>query len=213
MKNRKIAAIFLVAAAFLAAFLAYPIMPEKTITHWNAKGEADGHMEKGVGSFFMPILAFCLLALFFILPKIDPLKKNYPAFENEYWNFVVLLIAFFDYVYFLTLAINMGHGINMVQCLSPAFGVLFFYSGVLIEKAKQNWFIGVRTPWTLANKRVWNKTHAITGKLFKAAGAIALLGMLMPEVGMTASIATILVASVFSFAYSYFEYEKEKSIR
>jgi len=63
----------------------------------------------------------------------------------------------------------------MGQMMVPALGILFYYCGILIENAKRNWFIGIRTPWTLSNEKVWERTHKIGGKLFKIAGLIAFL--------------------------------------
>jgi len=210
MRTMQIAAAALVVLAFLTAFWVYPSMPEKVASHWNAEGNVDGHMGRDFGVFFMPALSLAMLAFFFILPKIDPLRKNYKAFQKEYETFIVLIIGFFYYVYLLTLAINLGYMLNITQFLAPAFGMLFIYTGTLIEKAKQNWFVGVRTPWTLASESVWDKTHAITGKLFKAAGLVAFLGVAMPSFGLMASIAILLAAAVFSFVYSYVEFEREK---
>ena len=61
----------------------------------------------------------------------------------------------------------------------PLTGALFIYIGFLVEHAEQNWFVGIRTPWTLSSERVWKKTHALGGTPFKVAGVIAIAGVFL----------------------------------
>jgi len=209
MRKLQLVAVALVALSFIVAFIAQPMLPDRVATHWNIKGEADGFSDNGVGAFLMPIISLVLLGMFYVLPIIDPKRQNYKLFQNEYDGMVVALVGFFFYLYLLTLAINMGYALNMMQYLAPAFGALFYYLGVVISKAKQNWFVGIRTPWTLSSEKVWDKTHALGGKLFKAAGVVAILGAVMPDF-FIASIAVMLAAAVATLAYSYVEFDKER---
>jgi len=202
----------IVALSFLTAIYFYPLLPDRVASHWNMKGEVNGYMDREMGAFFMPVLALALFCLFIILPKIDPLKENYAAFRKEYDGMIAILISFLYYVYLLTIAYSLGYLFDMSQMLSPAFAVLFFYMGIVISKAKQNWFVGIRTPWTLASKSVWEKTHAVCGKLFKAAGVVALLGIILPDM-FIASIAVLIATAVFGFVYSYALFAKEKKAK
>jgi uncharacterized membrane protein len=93
--------------------------------------------------------------------------------------------------------------------LSPAFATLFYYSGVLIENAKRNWFIGIRTPWTLSSDRVWDKTHKIGGKLFKIAGIVALAAVFFETAAIFFIIVPVIIVSIYTVVYSYLEYQKE----
>jgi uncharacterized membrane protein len=208
MRKIQILSIVLVALAFITAFLAYPSMPDRVASHWNLNGDVNGYMDKGMGVYFMPFLALAMLALFYFLPIIDPMKKNYKSFQMEYDELVAIIIGFLYYIYLLTIAYNEGYGFNLMQLLAPGFGALFLYVGIVLAKAKQNWFVGIRTPWTLSSERVWDKTHALGSDLFKAAGIIALLGVLLPPM-FVASIAVVLAAAVATFVYSYLEYQKE----
>ena len=110
-----------------------------------------------------------------VIPKIDPLKENIAKFRPYFDLFILLLFGFLFYLYLLTIAWNLGYRFNIIQLMAPAFGLLIYYAGVLIENSKQNWFIGIRTPWTLSSEKVWNKTNRQAGKLFKAAGVLSLL--------------------------------------
>ena len=98
----------------------------------------------------------------------------------------------------------------MGQMLVPAFGILFYYCGVLVEKAEKNWFIGIRTPWTLSSDSVWKKTHVLGGKLFKASGLVALLGIFFKDWAFFLAIVPAIFLSIYTILYSYFEYQKEK---
>ncbi|MCD6528067.1 SdpI family protein [bacterium] len=101
-----------------------------------------------------------------IIPKIDPLKKNLEKFRNYFERFFILLFLFLFYLYLLTIFWNLGLRFYIGQAMIPALAILFYYCGVLLEKAKRNWFIGIRTPWTLSSDEVWDKTHQLGGRLF-----------------------------------------------
>jgi uncharacterized membrane protein len=94
--------------------------------------------------------------------------------------------------------------------MTPAMAVLFYYCGVLVENAEKNWFIGIRTPWTLSSDSVWKKTHKLGGKLFKINGVIALLGMLFGQWAFFFVIVPAIFVSFYTILYSYLEYQKEK---
>ena len=185
-------------------------MPEKVASHWNSKGEVDGYMSKFWGIFLMPILSIVLLVLFVLFPKIDPLKKNITKFKKYYEWFIVLFILFLFYIYIITLIWNLGYKFNMTAAIIPAFGILFFYIGILTENAKRNWFIGIRTPWTLSNDEVWEKTHKLGGKLFKISGVIALLGILFQKYAIYLFLIPVIFSALYSSIYSFFEYRKQK---
>jgi len=210
MRPMRILGLAFVVLAFITAIYVYPQLPEQMASHWNIEGKVDGYMPKTIGLFFMPILVAIVYALFIYLPKLDPLKANYKSFMNEYDMMIALVIGFFYYVYLLTLAFNVGYSFDMVQFLSPAFGILFYVMGIIVGKAKQNWFVGIRTPWTLSSEKVWEKTHKICGDLFRAAGIVAFLGLAFPKIMFVASIAILVATSIFGIVYSYIEFGKEK---
>lgn len=195
--------------SFVVGIALYQAMPEKMATHWNAAGEVNGYMPKIFGLFFVPYLLLFLLGLFLLIPKIDPLKSNIEKFRKYYDGFVVFLLVFLFYVHALTLAWNLGIRFNMTTALLPAMGLLFYYLGVMMEKAKRNWFIGIRTPWTLSSDRVWDKTHKLGAKLYKAAGVVALFAILFGKYAIFLLIIPIIFSSVYLFLYSYWEYRKE----
>ena len=210
MKLRKseIISLLIIMISFIIGIYFYSLLPDKVASHWNARGEVDGYMSKFGGLFLMPIISLVLLLLFIIIPKIDPLKHNIEKFRKYFDGFIVLMMLFLFYLYILTILWNIGVRFNFVHLLVPIFSIFFYYCGILIQKAQRNWFIGIRTPWTLSNEEVWNKTHKIGGKLFKIAGIISLIGILLPEYALFFVICPVIIASLFPVIYSYFEYQK-----
>jgi uncharacterized membrane protein len=209
MNKIKILALIIIAVSFAVGVYFYPQLPEKVASHWNASGAVDGYMNKFWGLFLMPILALAVFLLFIFLPKIDPLKENIKKFKGYFDGFILALIIFFFYIYILTIVWNKGIYFDMGRFLIPALGILFFYAGVLIEKSKRNWFMGIKTPWTLSSDQVWDKTNKLGGKLFKISGVIAFLGIFMPSFAMILVLVPIILTAIYLFVYSYVEYKKE----
>jgi len=214
MKSKKVSAILpvvLILVSFVLAFYFYSKITGNLIaTHWGANGQANGYSSKFFGLFFMPILSIIMLIMFLVLPKIDPYKKNFSEFKNYFQNFINIVFVFLFYLYCLTLFWNLNFRFNMIQFLSPAFTLLFYYAGVLMSHAKRNWFIGIRTPWTMSSPKVWHKTHLLGSKLFKLFSLFILLSLPFPQFALFFILVPILLITFFIFVYSYFEYRKLK---
>jgi len=212
MKTKKIdiAILVLILISFGIAIYSYPQMPEKMASHWNMKGEVDGYMHKGWALYLMPGITALMYLMFLIIPKIDPLKKNIEKFRAYFDWFILLMVAFLFYIYILTIAANLEYAFNMTTMILPAIGALFIYIGFLVQNAKRNWFIGIRTPWTLSSDAVWQKTHKLGGKLFKIAGILVLLSIIFESIALWIVIGAAIIAGLYPVVYSYFEYEKLK---
>jgi uncharacterized membrane protein len=195
--------------SFVIAGCFYPSMPERMASHWSVRGDVDVYMPKFWGLFLMPFISLGLSTLFLVIPKIDPLRANIEKFSSYYYGFVILLLIFLFYVYLLTLLWNLGLRFNLTQVLAPAFGVLLYFYSALIRKVKRNWFIGIRTPWTLGNEKVWDKTHLIGGRLFKVAGLVTLLGIFFQSYAIFFLLIPVILVSLITMVYSYFEYKRE----
>jgi len=212
MKIKKINWLFilLIILSFIIGIYAYSVLPDQIASHWNARGEVDGYMGKFWGLFLFPIILIFLYLLFLIIPRIDPLKKNIEKFR-EYYDYLILVIfLFLFYVFLLTILANLGYRFNMTKTIIPAVGLLFFYIGFILNKVKRNWFIGIRTPWTLSNERVWDKTHKLGSKLFKISGIIILIGIFFQDYLVWFILIPVIVTVVWLFIYSYLEYKKLK---
>lgn len=211
MKTRdvQILIIILILVSLLMGAYLYPFMPEMMASHWDANGMVDGYMPKFWGSFLMPVISAILFLTFMLIPKIDPLKENIARFRGHFDPFILLLFIFLFYIYILTMLWNLGYRFHIIQLLAPAFGLIIYYAGVMMENAKQNWFIGIRTPWTLSSEAVWDKTNRLAGKLFKVAGVLALLGVVFPEYAVFLILVPVILAAFYPIIYSYQEYKQE----
>lgn len=195
--------------AFLVSIYFYPQMPEKMASHWNAQGQVDGCMPKFWGLFLMPFVLVGIALLFIAIPRIDPLRANIEKFRKYYDGFVILFCIFMLCGQYFILLWNLGIRISPNVFFPIGLGLLFFYIGIVCEKAKRNWFVGIRTPWTLSNDKVWEKTHKIGGKLFKIAGVVVLIGMFFQKYVLFFILVPVGLIAVFSLVYSYFEYQKQ----
>lgn len=211
MKKSNLIILAIILISFIIGLYIYPQMPEKMASHWNFKGEVDGYISRFWGLFLMPFISVVLFLLFLLIPKIDPLKENIKRFRKYFDNFIILITLFLFYLYLLTILWNYGIKFSIIRFLAPAFGILFYYCGVLTENAKRNWFIGIRTPWTMSSEKVWDKTHKIGGRLFKISGIIALLGIFFPAFSLFFVLIPAIFFVIYTVLYSYFEYKKEIS--
>ncbi|MCZ7383656.1 MAG: SdpI family protein [Candidatus Methanoperedens sp.] len=209
MRKSEIIIFGIIILSFAISIYYYPQMPEKVASHWNAEGQVNGYMSKFWELFLMPIISVGMLLLFILIPRIDPLKSNIQQFRKYYDGFIVLIMVFLFYLHLLTIFWNLGYTFNMITFLSPAFAILFYYSGILIENAKRNWFIGIRTPWTLSSDKVWDKTHKIGGKLFKIAGILALFAIFFESYAILVIVVPVIMISIYTVVYSYLEFQKE----
>jgi len=203
----------IVAASFVVALYFYPMMPDQIVSHWNANGQVDGYISKFWGLFLMPIISLTIALLFMWIPTIDPLKANIEKFRKYFDLFILFLTVFLFYTYGLTIAWNQGARFDMTYALLPALSVFIFYAGVLIEKSKRNWFIGIRTPWTLSSDTVWEKTHKIGGFLFKLSAACGIVGVLFGSLAVYFFLFPLIGSSIYLMFYSYFEFKKEQQTK
>jgi uncharacterized membrane protein len=199
----------LVAASVAASVFLYPQFPEMFASHWNAAGQADGWMSKSFGAFFVPGLMLFFIGLYALIPRIDPLKHNLGAFRKEYDLLWLALTAFFAYVHGIIVMWNIGARFGFVYWMTPAFAGLWYILGIVLSRAKRNWFVGIRTPWTLASDIVWDKTHAFGAKLFKATAIVVLLGLLFPaEWVVWFILIPALATSLSTIIYSYVAWKR-----
>lgn len=208
MSKKDIVPIIIIIVALIIGIQLYPNLPETVPSHWNARGQVDGFSSRGFAVFFMPILALGVYILMTFIPRIDPLRKNYERFAKVYFLFKVLLSLFFIALYFFMLAQAEGFKMNINYFMLPAFSAFFIIMGVLLPKLKRNWFIGIRTPWTIHSDAVWTDTHKFASKAFITAGAIAFLGIFFPSQAFAVFMTAILTAALISVVYSYFSFKK-----
>ncbi|MCG2784012.1 MAG: SdpI family protein [Anaerolineae bacterium] len=193
----------LIAIAALVGLVLYAQLPDPMPSHWNAAGEIDGYMSKFWGVWLMPLTTLGFTLLLAAVPAIDPLKANIEKFRGLYNAFIIGFVVYMLYVYGLTLAASLGYLFNMTYMLLPVVGLLFIGISFLLEKAKRNFFIGIRTPWTLSSDEVWEKTHKLGAQTFRIGGALVIVSAFLGESGFWLMMIALLVAALVPVVYSY----------
>ena len=211
ISKSQVAVIGLVLVAFALSVYFYPKMPEKMASHWNAGGEVDGFSGKNFGLFIMPCVMTGLALLLYCVPYLDPLRRNIEKFRPYYEGFIVFMCIFMLGIQYHIILWNLGIRISINIVIPFGIGLLWYYCGILCEKAKRNWFIGIRTPWTLSSDSVWERTHRIGAKLFKVAGVIALIGAAIQRYTIFFVLVPALAVAAFTIVYSFVIYQQEKA--
>jgi len=156
----------------------YPSLPERIPIHWNAAGEIDGWGSKP-WAFLTPAILIGMLGLFLVLPRLSPKHFEIDTFRKTYAFIVLLITMLFAYIHLLTLLPPLGYSIRIEKAMMGGMMLFFILLGNVLGKVQRNFFVGVRTPWTLASDRVWTETHRLSAYLFVAAGVLGLLAILV----------------------------------
>jgi len=175
--NHYVIAALIIAATVIGTLIAYPMLPARVPMHWNLSGQIDRYGDK-VEIFIFPALMAGMVALFTALPWLSPRRFEVDDFRDTYLYIMLVIVAFLGYAHALTVWIALGHGLDLTRALFGAVFVLLALLGNVLGRVRRNFFIGVRTPWTLASEKVWDTTHRFAGKVFVIAGLLG-LGLLM----------------------------------
>lgn len=206
-----IVVLLMIVAATLTGLLLWNRLPDLMASHWGPNDEVNGYISKFWGVFLLPLITLGLFWLFLIVPRIDPLKANIAQFRDVFNLFITLIVAFMVYLYLITLRWNLGYtNFAMSKAMLPALGILFFFIGYMLRRAKRNFFIGIRTPWTLSSDYVWDETHRLGSVLFMVSGVLAFLGSFFG--GMLAFwflFVPLIGSTLITLVYSYVLYQRE----
>jgi uncharacterized membrane protein len=187
----------------------YPRLPERVPSHWNAQGQVNGYSGRFSAAFLLPIITAALVLLLLLLPAIDPLKANIQKFRGAYNLVVLALVIYMLYLHGLTLYNALVRPFNLVYGLIPGFAGLDLALGYAMARTRQNWFMGIRTPWTMSNAVVWEKTHRLGSRMLYAGAVLSLVGLFFPEVAFFFLIVPLLLMALVTIPYSYFVYRQE----
>jgi uncharacterized membrane protein len=212
-RNTVFVTIFLIAFTLAFSLSVYNRLPDQMASHWNTANQVDGYTSRFWGAFLAAVIAAAMLLLFLVIPQIDPLKANIAQFREYFNAFITLVVLFLTYMHILTMLWNLGYDrFNMGAAMLPALGLLFIFAGIMMRKAKRNFFIGIRTPWTLSSDRVWDKTHRLGSILFIILGILAMLGTFFVDNAIWFLMVPILATTLFLVIYSYVLYQRETGV-
>jgi uncharacterized membrane protein len=205
-----LAEILLVVLMYAVGIYFYDALPALMPSHWGINGTVDSYASKNWIIFGFPLIALVMIPLFRILKKIDPYKEKYAQFVKAFEMVKFGIIAFFAYMYFVMIYATFYPELNVGSFVIGGVGILFMLIGNYMGKVRQNYFMGIRTPWTLQNEEVWNKTHRLGGWCFFIAGLIFIVEAFVFKFIIPAFVFAIVLAAVVPMVYSYVIYKSMK---
>lgn len=193
------------------AAIAYPHLPAQVPTHWDMHGNVNGTMPRFPGAFLASLIAIALWFLMPLLRRIDPRRSSYERFDATFYLIVNIMAVMLALIEGLTLAVSLGVDVNMTRTILFVVGLMLVVLGNYLPRIRSNWWIGIRTPWTLESEEVWRKTHRFGGRTFVAAGVVTILSTPLPqEVSSVVSIVAMVTAGLVPAVYSYVAYRGEQ---
>lgn len=203
-RNGNIIMLVTIGIMLAVALILYPSLPEELPRQWGIGGEVNSTWHKFYAVSVMPIIALLIWVGTYILPKVDPRRESYEKFGGFYMRFRVTLVVFILGVHIVTLT-QYDNPDAVVRLIFFGIGAILAVLGNELGRVRQTWFFGIRTPWTLADERVWKRTHRIGGRWFVAVGVLNMLTSLMlPEIPMfIIFMVSVLGISLGLMAYSY----------
>lgn len=186
-------------------------LPEKVPVHWNIKGEIDRYGEK-IELIIIPILLPLLVYItFLVIPKIDP-KNNLNKMGKKLQSIKVLSTIFMSILALLIIYSAKNQSLTNPNYIVLSIGILYIILGNYFKAIKPNYFIGIKTPWTLENEIVWKETHKLGGKMWFIGGIFVVLSSLILEkqVNFTLFLIVTGVITIIPILYSYTVFKREK---
>jgi uncharacterized membrane protein len=152
-----------------------------------------------------------LLGLFVALPWLSPKQFTLDTFQSTYGFIIIVILATMAYIHGLTLWAALAGQVDITRALLAGLLIMFGLMGNVMGKVRRNFWVGVRTPWTLASDRVWNDTHRLAGRMFVGAAVLGLVCLLLPiplPVISIAALALLLSAALLPVGYSLVHYKR-----
>lgn len=200
-------ALLLLGVTWLGSAVVYERLPEQIPIHWNIEGEVDNTGPKQWAAFIMPCIMLVLVGFFWLIPWLSPRPFEVDSFRTTYLLVMVIVVALLGYIHLLSLAVALGRPVDMNRALLGGLFLFFAAIGALLGRVQRNFWIGVRTPWTLANEQVWDDTHRVAGRIFMSIGLLGLVGVVL-GLPAGAAIALLIVAALVPVVYSLVRYKQ-----
>lgn len=197
----------LLLATLVAYALAYPQLPAQIPIHWNAQGVVNGYGPRGTLLLLGPGGMLGVLVLFGLLRRLSPRDYEVDSFRPTYLYLMLVMEVLLAYLFAVLLWAALVGPQDALRMVLGGVGVLFMLIGNVLGKVRRNFFIGIRTPWTLASERVWYATHRLAAKAWVASGLLSLLGVMLglPIWGM---VALWVASALLPAAYSLLLYQR-----
>src|SRR6266581_4791737 len=210
MRSRWFGLVIGVLAAVISVW-AYPRLPPTVATHWNLNGTPNGFSSRLVAVSIMPLVILAMTGLFNVLPKLDPRKENYAKFIHVYWLIANAVIVFIAVAHVLIISSALGFPVKIDRLMPLGIGLLFIFLGNYLTRVEPNWFVGIRTPWTLSSDTVWRKTRRTGGWLMVVGGFVLAASVFILPHGAFPPlfVTTIVIVALIPIVQSYVLWKRE----
>lgn len=210
----EIVSLLLVAAMFILAAAVWNTMPGSIPVHFGFDGQPDRYGGKFEGLLSMPLTASGLYLLFFFLPHIDPRGERYIRFAGVYTIIRTAVIALLAAIQVIIILQARGMAVDVSTVVTLAIGLLLVVMGNYMGKIRPNWFVGIRTPWTLSSEESWNKSHRLGGKMFVVLGLLmAAASLLRKPWVLLVFVGLLLICTIILAVYSYIIWKADPSAK
>lgn len=202
----------IIAIQIIVGIYGFLVLPDTVPIHWGLNGQPNGYGPKWVDTFLFPLISIGIYVLVRVLIAAGPrLGGRQNTTANLQIARVVLagIILFMLVIQLAVIAQSLDVGLDMTTIVMLALSVLFIFIGNYMGKIRRNFWMGIRTPWTLTNAVVWERTHRLGGWLFVAVGLIGIPCSFIPAIRIWGVVVPLIAVSIFLYIYSYVCYQQQ----
>lgn len=207
--QKELPLIVIVLLPFLYLAYVWNTLPDKVPLHWNIKGEIDRYGDKTELILIPLLLPLLIYVLFTIIPKIDP-KGRIKYMGNKYNTLKTILTLFMSVLSLVIIYIAQHESLYNPNYIILLIGLLFAVLGNYFKTLRSNYFIGIKTPWTLENETVWKETHKLAGKMWLIGGIVIILASLLFNERANLTLFAIITVTItlIPVVFSYMRFQK-----
>ena len=191
----------------LIGIICWNRLPDVMATHFGMNNEANGFSSKAFAVFGIPLILLAVLWFGAFVTSHDPKRQNISPkmFSLTVWIAPVTSLVVAAILY----PVNLGYALDITFFVELLFGVMFIIIGTYLPKARQNYTIGIRVPWTLANEENWNRTHRLAGSLWIICGILMIIICLTRSASLQWLVGILLITVLVPCIYSYWLHAKK----
>ncbi|WP_051531368.1 SdpI family protein [Clostridiisalibacter paucivorans] len=206
--NKKL--LILIIVSIIMTIAIYNKLPHRVPSHWNFKGEIDDYQNKAF-VFFSATLPLIIYLLMYIVPNIDPKRESYKKHKKAYMATIYVVTLFLITLHWLSILVALGYSIDISLVVRIGIGIMFIVLGNYMGQIRHNYLFGIKNPWTLANEKVWRKTHRFGGYLFMIVGLLFVISILINNsLNFIIPIISLFFMLIIVNVYSYLLYKELK---
>jgi uncharacterized membrane protein len=205
--QKELPLIAIVLAPFIYLAFIWKNLPDSVPIHWDIEGDIDRYGDKSELILIPILLPLLIYVIFTIVPLIDP-KGKIQQMGNKYFMLKTAMTVFMSILAMIIIYAVKNESLYNPNYIILLIGVLLMILGNYFKTLRANYFIGIRTPWTLENQTVWKETHKLAGKIWFIGGLVIIVSSLLldKEVNFRLFIGTIIVISLIPVIYSFFKF-------